>query len=113
MDLRNMQEETGFIQKNPDSGIMQCVRSTTIYNAITCPPGHFKKSEEEVLNGCGVQNLTCGEGFQCVCNPCMKAFDVDVSPTMSRLAGCAKMSNCGVVQQTKVIQFTAVDNKKR
>jgi len=112
MELRNMQEETGFIQKNENTGKMQCIRSSGIYSAITCPPGHFKKSEEDVLNGCASQNITCNEGFQCVCKPCVKAFDVDVSPVDLK-KGCAKMSNCGSVPQTKQIQFRARDNKKR
>ena len=112
MELRNMQEETGFIQKNETSGKMQCIRSSGIYNAITCPPGHFKKSEEDVLNGCTEMNLQCSEGFQCVCKPCVKAFDVDVSP-IDFDKGCAKMSNCGSMQQTKAIEFRAIDNKKR
>jgi len=114
MDLRNMQEETGFISKNPDTGAMQCIRSSNIYEDIVCPPGHFKKSEEEVNNGCSQLGLECKEGFQCVCKPCVKAFDVDVMPAFDTSgSGCAKMDICGDVEQTKDITFKAIDNKKR
>jgi serine/threonine protein kinase/ABC-type phosphate/phosphonate transport system substrate-binding protein len=124
MELRNMQEETGFINKNPETGKMQCIRSANIYDAIVCPPGHFKKSEEEVAMGCFDAGLECKIGFQCVCKPCVKAFDVDIfsvqSTTTSFLAdveerqsGCPKFSICGSTEQTKTIQFVAVDNKER
>ena len=122
MDLRNMQEETGFIVKNPENGTMQCIRSSNIYDAIVCPPGHFKKSEYEVINSCINMGLGCKEGYQCVCKPCVKAFDVDIfaNPVSASLSqhfsgrtGCDKFAICGSVQQTKTIQFAAVDNKKR
>lgn len=115
MDLRNMQEETGFINRNTITGEMQCIRSSTIYDAITCPSGHFKKSEDDVLNGCAALNMSCAENFQCVCQPCVKSFDVDVNvkDSFSSSGGCKKMENCGEAQQTKTIQYKVVDNKKR
>ena len=112
MELRNMQEEISFIQKNRTTGKMQCRRSSDIYNVVSCPPGHFKKTKEDVLNGCADVNLECPKDFQCICRPCVRAFDVDVAPYGVE-KGCAKMSNCGSVEQTKEILFRAIDNKKR
>jgi len=124
MELRNMQEETGFISRNDMTGTMECVRSKKIYDAIVCPPGHFKKSPEQVDSGCANANRTCGKDFQCICKPCVKAFEVDVFPVMvdgevrgrsleGSVRGCEKMSLCGTVQQTKIIRFRVIDNKKR
>jgi len=82
MELRNMQVETNFIRRNATSGLQQCIRSSKIYDAIVCPPGHFRRREEEVLAGCEMAGLPCAEGFQCICRPCVKSFDVDVFPVL-------------------------------
>ena len=79
MELRNMQEDTGFISRDKETGLYKCVRSTGIYDAIVCPEGYIKQNEYDVLNGCEKAGLSCGS-FQCVCRPCVKAFDVDVFP---------------------------------
>ena len=118
MELRNMQEETGFISKDPETGITRCVRSKEIYDAIVCPPSHFRRSEQEVAKACAVAGLECDEGFQCLCSPCVKAFDVDIFPsttsTFTRdLRGCSKFAVCGTVEQGESISFDAIDNKKR
>ena len=122
MELRNMQEETGFIQKNSTTGGMACVRASRIYDAVVCPEGHFRKSVEEVEEGCfsdDVGNIGCPEEFQCVCRPCQRAFDVDVFPLISGKeasgagSGCAKMDICGTTEQRQTITFRAVDNRKR
>ncbi|MEM7325634.1 MAG: hypothetical protein AAF531_21285, partial [Actinomycetota bacterium] len=67
MELRNMQEDTGFIGKNPVTGAMQCARSKTIYDAIVCPPGHIKRKKTDVENGCQMAGLPCKTGFTCLC----------------------------------------------
>jgi len=120
MELRNMQEETGFISKDEDTGINRCIRSKEIFDAVTCPVGFFKKPKEQVLNGCADAGLECKEGFQCLCKPCVQAFDVDVfpSPDESELPSsnpqpCGRFMLCGNVEQRETIKFTAVDNKKR
>ena len=74
MDLRSMQEATGFIVQNPETKQWQCVRPTTLYDTITCPPGYLKKSEAEVETGCQTQGLMCQEGYQCLCRPCYLPF---------------------------------------
>lgn len=134
-----MQVETNFIRRNATSGLQQCTRSSKIYDAIVCPPGHFRRREEEVLAGCELAGLPCDEGFQCICRPCVKSFDVDVFPvfddgslfrdadstgqttTAASAAvddeespvGCPKMELCGSIEQGKPIRFRAIDNKKR
>ena len=137
-----MQVETNFIRRNETSGLQQCIRSSKIYDAIVCPPGHFRRREEEVLAGCELAGLSCDEGFQCLCRPCVKSFDVDVFPVLGDellqrdadknsgqttvaasdsttggeeeiSIGCPKMTLCGSIEQTKPIRFRAVDNKKR
>lgn len=122
MELRNMQEETGFIQKNSTTGGMACVRASRIYDAVVCPEGHFRKSVQEVEEGCysdDVGNIGCPDEFQCVCRPCQRAYDVDVFPLVSGKeasgagSGCAKMEICGTTKQQQTITFRAVDNRKR
>eukprot|EP00594_Rhizosolenia_setigera_P005967 CAMPEP_0178950414 /NCGR_PEP_ID=MMETSP0789-20121207/6639_1 /TAXON_ID=3005 /ORGANISM="Rhizosolenia setigera, Strain CCMP 1694" /LENGTH=1268 /DNA_ID=CAMNT_0020631137 /DNA_START=75 /DNA_END=3882 /DNA_ORIENTATION=- len=114
VELRNMQEETSFISRDAESGTFQCIRSSKIYDAIVCPPGHFKKSEYDVTYGCNNTGLTCDWKHQCVCTPCVKSFDVDVYPSLEPSSiGCAKFSVCGTTQQTKPIKFHAIDNKQR
>ena len=134
-----MQVETNFIRRNETSGLQQCIRSSKIYDAIVCPPGHFRRREEEVLAGCELAGLPCDEGFQCICRPCVKSFDVDVFPVFGdgslfrdadgqdqatsvasasvddeeSPVGCPKMELCGSIEQGKTIRFRAIDNKKR
>ena len=99
-----------------------------LYEAISCPPGHFKKSKEDVENGCANAGLPCQEEHQCICDPCVKAFDVDVfvptgdaavtassgsATAASSTSGCGKMSLCGTMEQTKPLTFRVVDNKQR
>ncbi|CAB9513585.1 activated protein kinase catalytic subunit alpha-1 [Seminavis robusta] len=140
MTIRNMQEETGFITTT-DSGQIRCLRTTELVDAVTCPPGHFKRSDDEIVNGCATVGLDC-YGFQCLCSPCVKAYDVDfyaASTTNTNIrkgegkdqqqqqtnnnnntdtnhgpgTGCAKFEVCGEVEQMEQITFRIVDNKKR
>jgi serine/threonine protein kinase len=106
MELRNLQEETQFIEKNQDTGIRHCVRS------FTCPDGYYERSEDEVENGCASAGLVCGEGFQCLCSPCVERFEVDVFPLGSAEIGCPKLAVCGATEQRKELIFHAVDNNK-
>ena len=76
MQLRSMQEATGFISMNPETKIWQCIRSAELYDAITCPAGYSVKSKEQVYNGCSETGLPCLKGFQCVCHPCEKPYDL-------------------------------------
>lgn len=120
MELRNMQEETNFIRKNSETGINACIRSARIVDAVVCPPGHFRKSDDQVLNGCTDAGLDCGD-FQCLCKPCEEAFDVDVAPinAINVVEGnglgtaCPKFAICGQVSQADSLVFRAIDNKER
>jgi guanylate cyclase len=117
-DIRAMLQETMLISQDKETKAWRCARATELYKAIACPEGHFKKPEEEVINGCAESGLKCGEGFECVCNPCKKSFDVDVYPLGDSAGegtrlGCAKLSLCGDTQQRKPLAFRAIDNKNR
>ena len=119
MELRNMQEETNFIRKQ-DDGSNACIRSAEIVDAVVCPPGHFRKTEDQVLNGCSDAGLECADGFQCLCKPCVKAFDVDILPMSAANmvedfngTACPKFTICGQVSQTQSLIFRVVDNKER
>eukprot|EP00977_Amphora_coffeiformis_P013940 scaffold3806_cov169-Amphora_coffeaeformis.AAC.16 len=70
MQLRSMQEGTGFIRQDEGTNIWRCVRSEEIYDAITCPTGFYRKSKNEVARSCSLIGLECKEGFQCLCSPC-------------------------------------------
>jgi guanylate cyclase len=117
-DIREMLQETMLISQDKETKAWRCARPTELYKAIACPEGHFKRPEEEVMNGCAESGLKCGEGFDCVCNPCKKSFDVDVYPLGDSTGegsglGCAKLSLCGDTQQRKPLAFRAIDNKNR
>jgi hypothetical protein len=45
---------------------------------IACPEGHFKKTPVEVEAGCRESGKTCGNGFKCICRPCVKAEKVEI-----------------------------------
>jgi serine/threonine protein kinase len=70
MQLRSMQEATGFISMDPATRVWRCIRSTEIYDSISCPSGYYRKSKEDVDEGCSREDLECGEGYQCLCSPC-------------------------------------------
>ena len=71
MQLRSMQENTGFITMDPADNIWKCTKSETLYDSITCPVGYYKASEKQVDAACGLQGLDCKEGYQCICSPCL------------------------------------------
>lgn len=50
-------------------------RSTTLYDAITCPNGYYKKTEEEVGTACDDKALVCKDGYQCICGPCAEIVE--------------------------------------
>lgn len=118
IEIRAMLQDTSFIQKDEETNTWRCARPAALCEAIACPPGHFKKSKEEVESGCAEAGLECSEDHQCVCNPCQMAFDVDIFALDGVMdnnsqSGCPKMSMCGFMEQREPLQFRAIDNKKR
>lgn len=111
MPVRNMQHEIDFLSDEA-TGRFQCARAKNVADAVVCPPGHFKREPEDIETSCEQAGLDC-YGFQCLCSPCVQAYDVDFAPVLSGERGCPKFSVCGSVEQTKRIQFRAIDNKKR
>jgi hypothetical protein len=71
MQLRSMQENTGFIHMDPADNVWKCIKSESLYESITCPSGYYKAKEEDVNEACGLQGLECDEEFQCICSPCV------------------------------------------
>ena len=115
VEVHAMISDTNFIRTDPETLARRCVRPAELYDALTCPNGYFKKSQEEVETACEIAGFVCKEDHACVCQPCLKAFDVDVMPTeLAQLGGgCRKMSVCGTTQQTQPMTFTVVDNLQR
>ena len=123
-NVRNMHEEEGFLRKDKE-GNWKCSHAKNLYDGLVCPQEHYKLPQSEFGMSCSHMNLTCPKGADCFCRPCIKAFEVDVFEWTDDLAakslsdgflhppGCAKMSVCGAVQQTKTITFRIVDNQKR
>jgi ABC transporter, phosphonate, periplasmic substrate-binding protein len=75
MQLRSMQEATGFIVREEGTNIWRCVRTSELYESITGPRGYNKKSREEIDTGCSDAGLFCGEEFTCICSPCIKPLE--------------------------------------
>jgi serine/threonine protein kinase/ABC-type phosphate/phosphonate transport system substrate-binding protein len=76
MQLRSMQEATGFIRMESETKTWHCIRSAELYDAISCPAGFEKKTKEEVSVGCAEIGLTCPEGHQCVCRACEEPYEL-------------------------------------
>lgn len=119
--VRSQQEAAGFLRKNED-GSLHCIRGDTLYDDIHCPEGQYKLTEQAFKDSCAKANLECIEGYQCYCKPCIKAYEVSVFQSFTdRTAknstdtedGCAKMSLCGIIEQTKMLHLEIVDNRKR
>ncbi|CAE8617516.1 unnamed protein product, partial [Polarella glacialis] len=70
MELRNMQEEVGFISQNSSTHRVQCIRSSNFYAHIVCPAGHYKLPDAELAASCSRNGLKCDSEFSCVCKPC-------------------------------------------
>jgi hypothetical protein len=89
--LRNMQEEVGYIFKNPETGAMQCVREGSLWESITCPAGHFKLARDIVEGACAAAGKPChsipGFNSTCVCKPCKRAAEVEVQMMLPSAAG--------------------------
>lgn len=112
MPVRNMQHSIDFLSDDDVPGQFRCARAGEVADAVVCPPGHFKREPEDIKTSCEQIGLDCFE-FQCLCSPCVRAYDVDFTWVSSERPACPKFSVCGSVEQTKSIQFKAVDNKKR
>ena len=125
--LRDMQQRAGFMVEDED-GEWHCTRPSNLYEGITCPKGHFKRSEIEFLHGCAQVGLNCDdkEEYDCFCKPCVKAFEVDVYEHKEgeeddhllehfgeSLPGCEKMSICGTIEQGESIKLRIFDNMER
>ena len=76
MQLRSMQEATGFINMEEGTDLWRCIRSAELYDAISCPAGYFRKTKEQVDDGCQEIGLECREEFQCVCRPCERPYEL-------------------------------------
>ena len=120
-EVRTMHEAAGFLKKD-ERGDWKCTRADTLYSSIDCPAEHYKLPLDKYNKKCASQGLPCPDGYDCYCQPCLKAHEVEVFECdhdntfvhdADRHSGCDKMSLCGSTQQTKEIQFRIRDNMKR
>lgn len=104
------------------TGDWHCERTSSLYDGIFCPEGHYKVPEKDFSEQCDLAGQPCPEGYSCYCKPCIEAFEVSVYPSdrdananhsFSRDTGCGKMSLCGTVEQRERIDFHAYDNRQR
>lgn len=119
-DIRSKQQALDFLYPDRKGG-WHCASEESLYEDVDCPDGFFKLSEKEFFNSCQDRGLDC-KGRVCFCNPCVKAFEVDVyqifngsdnATSTDQNKGCEKMSICGQIEQTKTIVLRVVDNSKR
>lgn len=93
MQLRSMQESTGLIEYIHETKTWKCLRSEKLYDTIVCPNGFEKKSRTLVDGGCSSSGLNCGEGLQCVCQPCYEdAKCIDSIKVFGRCVECGRFS---------------------
>lgn len=115
LELRNMHDETGFISRKEKT--FKCVRSTELADAVVCPDKHFKRPSDEMEHVCASLGLEC-YGFQCLCQPCLPEFDVDLfhvsseSDPLDSGKSCRKLERCASIEQRKTLLFRAVDNNQ-
>ncbi|CAJ1954719.1 unnamed protein product [Cylindrotheca closterium] len=69
--VRNVLQETKFIQNDPELDLWRCNPPSKLYNQITCPDGTNKVSETEFDLTCAQAGLECPDGFECFCRPCI------------------------------------------
>ena len=118
-DVRSMKEAGGFMRHDEEANAWVCPHFDTLYDSVTCPPKHYKKSPQEFQESCGEAGLPCPEGYDCYCRPCVEAFDVAVfqynpgDDTTLNHTGCDKMDLCGTMHQKEEVYFMVVDNKRR
>lgn len=118
-EVRSMQEAAGFMKKNEETNTWACAHSDNLYDSLTCPPEHYKMKPEEFEASCEQVGLTCPEGYDCYCKPCVRAFDVAVfqynpnETTTLNHTGCDKMELCGTMEQREEVYFMVIDNKHR
>jgi hypothetical protein len=122
--------QSAGISKQNDQGKWACVKAATLYDGLDCPIDEYKITESEFNSSCAAIGLPCKAGFSCFCKPCVRAYEVSVfesgngnavtssdwyvNGTQSlKVNGCSKMSLCGQVEQTRLVTFTAIDNKQR
>jgi ABC-type phosphate/phosphonate transport system substrate-binding protein len=123
--VRTKQEGAGFIHHANELGDLRCIDGDTLYEDIHCPTGHYKVTREEFQISCALKGLDCKEGYECFCQPCIAAFEVDVyqyhnddatdndETILEKQKGCSKMTLCGTVQQRHRMVFHVVDNRER
>ncbi|CAB9517041.1 activated protein kinase catalytic subunit alpha-1 [Seminavis robusta] len=121
-EVRTMHEAAVFIKKN-DKGDWTCTRANagSLYDSFDCPEGYYKLNPEDFKASCPEVGLSCKEGYDCYCKPCIEAHDVDVFECYhddyyvheDRHLGCDKMDVCGSIQQRESIQFRVRDNLRR
>lgn len=107
--VHNLLEESGLL----DDQTGTCAKPPYSTDAINCPEGFFQREEDEIPYTCRQLDLDC-LGFDCICSPCRKAFEVDFFPINTTAGvGCAKFDVCGSVEQNNRISFILVDNMRR
>ena len=74
---------------NADLGIYnrghgKCVRDVDLYDAISCPAGHYKRQRDEVDGRCAAMGRPCpkqDQGYECLCSPCLKQEELELFNT--------------------------------
>ena len=89
--VRTMQQDGGFIIQD-DRGNWRCERNANYYNGIICPHGYYKIAEDMFPTHCQDKGLNCPEGYSCICQPCIKAFDVSVFPWENLAVGSSEFT---------------------
>ena len=56
-----MSFNTNFIRTDPETLDRRCGRPAELYDALTCPSGYFKISQEEVETACETAGFVCKE----------------------------------------------------
>lgn len=69
--VRNVLQETNFLQNDPDLNLWRCNPPSNLYNQVSCPDGTKKVSETEFDQTCAQAGRECPDGFECFCRPCI------------------------------------------
>jgi hypothetical protein len=55
-----------------------------IFVGIACPVGMYKLSRAEVETNCEMLEYPCPEKYTCLCKPCKRGSEVDITPQVPR-----------------------------
>jgi hypothetical protein len=88
---REIGTKVGVFYESKDRGVTCRDPFADPYEYVMCPPGYMKETLQAIHNSCKRRRLTCPEGLECVCRPCIPVLAVNVFPWQIVMGLCAAL----------------------